>query len=416
MDNKSAAPSGNFVQDILKSYQEYLTSNDTVSFNKKLTPILNWLRTNNKHEVLREVYRELNTARRAYINEGLQKLNSNSELNLFNPSPIEAAADTLTNEQLERIYSYLHTALNSKVVQSLTKTPIPSILQRFSSRLSSSGSCPTCIKATFAPQVLPMIRQHVSQEDLVNIFGNLFIEDVILLMKSKVRINDNDNVARTSCENCLTKHLSQALVITDELRQGYAPHIKFVKYHIHQAMQKTKDKHVIAKLESIMLDVEGAVNNKEAAIMHLKYVKQALIDLSEGNVNAWRIIGHLGEAADEIWDTNPELANLIREERLKFMDDNSYNINIEALLSGEALQSKKAIKPKLIINNSGCNQFNVEELKVAINEKINLIEEGKRAVLKDELSAILQLKISSCGMKGKLRQLLAKVEKMQEVT
>ena len=46
----------------------------------------------------------------------------------------------------------------------------------------------------------------------------------------------------------------------------------------------------------------------------------------------WRVIGHLGEAADEIWRENKELAGRIREERLNLMENRGYRPPLAKLL------------------------------------------------------------------------------------
>lgn len=68
---------------------------------------------------------------------------------------------------------------------------------------------------------------------------------------------------RSTCLDCVRKHLSQAAVLSSEARQGYPDH-------------------------------------------------------------RWLAVGHMAEASDECVGKFPELAAAIREHRLKFMDDPGY--------------------------------------------------------------------------------------------
>lgn len=70
---------------------------------------------------------------------------------------------------------------------------------------------------------------------------------------------------RSSCLDCVRKHLAQAEVLMNEARQGYP-------------------------------------------------------------ANRWRAIGHLGEAGDECCQDYPKLAAAIRAERIKYMADPDYQV------------------------------------------------------------------------------------------
>ena len=68
-----------------------------------------------------------------------------------------------------------------------------------------------------------------------------------------------------------------------------------------------------------------------------KHVSQAIILLIESKLgypeHADLAVGHLAEAESETIKDYPELAELTREERVKLMEDDTYNPNLMALLA-----------------------------------------------------------------------------------
>ena len=90
--------------------------------------------------------------------------------------------------------------------------------------------------------------------------------------------------SRRSCLDCVRKHLAQALVLMSESLQGYPNH-------------------------------------------------------------RWIAIGHLGEAADEAVMDYPKLASEIRQHRLEYMKDTSYNVPImQLIIKANKLASKRSKK------------------------------------------------------------------------
>lgn len=67
-----------------------------------------------------------------------------------------------------------------------------------------------------------------------------------------------------------------------------------------------------------------------------KHLAQALVLMQESRLgypeHKWIAIGHLAEASEELVKDYQSLAGQIRCERLKYMDDSSYNIDIMHLI------------------------------------------------------------------------------------
>jgi hypothetical protein len=78
-------------------------------------------------------------------------------------------------------------------------------------------------------------------------------------------------MSRASCIDCSRKHVSQAEVLMEESKQGYPMH-------------------------------------------------------------RWLAIGHLAEASAELLEEHPDMADFIRQERLKYMDDEEYGVATVAIL------------------------------------------------------------------------------------
>lgn len=68
-----------------------------------------------------------------------------------------------------------------------------------------------------------------------------------------------------------------------------------------------------------------------------KHLAQALILIHETEmgypIHKWIAIGHLAEASDELLYDYPQMAHIIRAERLNYMENSNYKINILDLIS-----------------------------------------------------------------------------------
>ena len=97
---------------------------------------------------------------------------------------------------------------------------------------------------------------------------------------------------RIACLNCARKHLAQAAILRDEMFMGYPEHMELSFDHMDSA--------------------EGEIRDRL-----LKY---------------WRSMGHMAEASDETIGKYYDLANAIRDERLKFQEDPNYKPLFDKLI------------------------------------------------------------------------------------
>ncbi len=112
---------------------------------------------------------------------------------------------------------------------------------------------------------------------------------------------------RDTCIDCTEKHLAVAYILLLESIQGYPEHISLAEEHI------------------------GVINNVLEMIRRLKEI------LKEKGSRRLKIIGSLSEAADECVLDYPELAEFIRNERIK------YSINGEIDFARLEREIKKCI-------------------------------------------------------------------------
>ena len=156
-----------------------------------------------------------------------------------------------------------------------------------------------------------------------------------------LRKDDTNNEERECCFDCTCKHLSQAMILTEEMFQGYPEHVKLALDHTRIAKKhaSVRNKGVWRKLTELektyeeLMDIE---NSRHTAEFHLSMALNLIKDILDKDNNhpliVWRIIGHLGEAADECIEKDPELAAAIRNERLMLMDDPEYKPTVAILL------------------------------------------------------------------------------------
>jgi hypothetical protein len=165
--------------------------------------------------------------------------------------------------------------------------------------------------------------------------------------------NDPDDlveyrVRRKQCLDCTFKHLTQAIVLLNETQQGYPEHIEIAKAHIDQAISNyTGDVSVksAADLNNIVTNVNKLVDEGDVTASLVSSVVKEISQFMDENSNiplkTWAVIGQLSEAADECVFDKPELAAIIRRERLALMDNpDKYTPDIVALL----IEAEKARK------------------------------------------------------------------------
>lgn len=133
---------------------------------------------------------------------------------------------------------------------------------------------------------------------------------------------------RASCLDCVGKHLSQALVLMDEISQGYPEHIGLAIGRLRSAVQDipTRRRKLRRTVTQALSELEGAWKSPDATdhlVSAKNYLKESLNDIGS-SIAFWRVVGHMGEAADECFEESPELAAEIREARLELMDNKSF--------------------------------------------------------------------------------------------
>ena len=149
-----------------------------------------------------------------------------------------------------------------------------------------------------------------------------------------------ESIERECCFDCVCKHLSQALILTEEISQGYPEHVKLALHHTVRAKKHAspRNKDVTRKLDEIEKAYKDIIDaeKEDKTVYHLKKAHELIKDILSKDSNhplaVWRVIGHLGEAADECIERDPELAAAIRNERLTLMDDPLYRPTIAILL------------------------------------------------------------------------------------
>lgn len=158
---------------------------------------------------------------------------------------------------------------------------------------------------------------------------------------------DEEDNSRVSCMQCVGKHLAQAYILLKESLQGYEGHIDNALKHIDTAVKLCPEYHresldeVRKGLETInsLKDDSKCVQHINSALVCLEKVLSSLEE--KRSVGFWLVIGHLGEAADECVGENPEFAEEIRRERLRLMEDTTYDIPLRHLLNkAKSMQEK----------------------------------------------------------------------------
>lgn len=70
----------------------------------------------------------------------------------------------------------------------------------------------------------------------------------------------------------------------------------------------------------------------ECCLKHLGQARAILKEVCKGyKSHRWFAVGHLGEAEDEIVELFPDLARLIRDERIKLMEEEGYVVKFSEL-------------------------------------------------------------------------------------
>ena len=157
--------------------------------------------------------------------------------------------------------------------------------------------------------------------------------------KARTIVKADPDEERDGCPDCVRKHLSQALILMDEVVQGYPEHIRLALGHSEKALRcstgKGNDK-PLSELRDALLKLSSETSAQEGLEYHMdraRTLMQSYLTSDGSPISLWRVIGHLGEAADECVKDSPDLARRIRAERLALMSDHEYRPPLAMLLN-----------------------------------------------------------------------------------
>ena len=151
---------------------------------------------------------------------------------------------------------------------------------------------------------------------------------------------DIDYLERPSCIACCCKHIAQASILMKEMSQGYPEHIKYAIEHINKASNDVP-KHqteMLNKIKKALLNIHDLEQPNNISLKHIKIANRLMNETIKElsplfNINRWKIIGHLSEAADESAEDYPDFSNFLRNERLSMMEDDKYNPPFNKMIS-----------------------------------------------------------------------------------
>lgn len=172
---------------------------------------------------------------------------------------------------------------------------------------SASGGCSACKRR----QIASKIKKEVAR---LGVRGN--IEELLYLKPGKLNETSDKVITpkqqptpniplskkkRPVCENCVQKHLSQAYILLMESLQGYDEHVGLAQGHLTEAYEEGHGKLIrVDDVKVALREIERTLN---------------LI------VTPTKAIGHLGLASDNLLKTHPELAEEIRQLRIKLQNE-----------------------------------------------------------------------------------------------
>ena len=238
---------------------------------------------------------------------------------------------------------------------------LPTMLGQLKSA-EEDPSCPSCRRNKIHRDIITyLMKCDKTKKDVDRL---LTLSDPVLVHALTYNVNESANTTpsegagsssqviqlneREACIDCVCKHLSQALVLVEEAAQGYPEHVALAVKRIDNALSfltgvTTPLSKQLIKAKSILVAVN--TDTYHNTYSHLAEALSIMTEILEGRdthpLSLWRVIGHMGEAADECVMDHPELASAIRIERLALMENKQYKPPIAALLS-----KAKAIKNK----------------------------------------------------------------------
>jgi len=92
----------------------------------------------------------------------------------------------------------------------------------------------------------------------------------------------------------------------------------------------------VQDMMKIAMDERKQAMRETCLFCALKHLSQALILIQESRqgypLHRWLAVGHMAEAADELLEDYPELANHIRKMRITYVDDENFDPPIMKLV------------------------------------------------------------------------------------
>jgi len=251
--------------------------------------------------------------------------------------------------------SLLELVRNNKGLFTNVFPSVTTILDEFEKE-KDKGTCPPCTVRKYENRLIYAIMSADKSKKNLQAFSKF---DNVGLKKALSKtyllppsFNEGGSTApslqqRETCFDCVCKHLSQALILADEVVQGYPEHVSYMARHIDEAIEYSATRgRLYTELKKIKIEIQAtdkALLTGDGVESHLKKaddaIKNILTSRTTRPLDIWRVIGHLGEAADECVTLQPALAGRIREERILLMEDPTYRPPIAALLN-EARRSR----------------------------------------------------------------------------
>ena len=148
------------------------------------------------------------------------------------------------------------------------------------------------------------------------------------------------------------KHISQAYILLKESLQTYSDHVELADQHLQKALECAPNdkKDEIRQAREL---VRASMEEGNPSVWHIRraelILRKVLGSMPGVSPDRWIAMGHLAEAADECVTDFPEFANEIREERLRLLDNPSYDVPFLRLIS----KARALLEAKKQQNNEG---------------------------------------------------------------
>lgn len=341
-------------EEIVKLYQEYLEDSNKEKFDSKVEELRNQMETEYgdeahrlwriqsreaytivRNQKMQEVMKQLDPPDVFLTEEEKDQKRDLTEIKENKSNPVSQPKTTRPNTK-----DLLALAIQHRETLAIHVPNVNAKLIEAERRLKNPQGCAGCTRNRLIRSISSSLYRAVKLKTIK-------VDEILDITDEKLRplfephttqgtIKDEQGrLHRESCKECVIKHLCQSLVLTDEILQGYNNHIDLALIHLNNAVEKAQPEDAF-KMRQAMEELRGAmeiVENPDKC-KHYLLAAQKMIGQATGlRKHRWRLIGQLGEAADECVLKNPMLADLIRTERIKVMDDPEYKPDIELLLN-----------------------------------------------------------------------------------